>query len=108
MKSFSAALLLVCALAGFPGRAAAQISVASGPKNTTAHGYYVTKFRIAFDSVNRVYLQAWDDPAHGRARGQFLDTLGNPIGAPFDLTPSGGTGWVNVTFGGPSNTPRFP
>ncbi len=83
------------------------LNMAAGPKSTTSHGYYVPKFRVAFDPINRVYLQVWDDPAHGRARGQFLDTLANPIGAPFNVTASPGTGWVNITFGGPANKPRF-
>ena len=59
--------------------------------------------KIAFDTVNQVYLAVSGDS------GWFFDKDGVPIGNPFKIALENipNTAWPNVAFGGPATDPTF-
>jgi len=94
---------VVCALlASFAGTASADVRTTG-----IAHPPYTgTRYDIAFDSTNQVYLLTTD----ASVRGQWIDKNGNLIGGLFTIAsePAGTyTSWSTVTFGGPDSNPTF-
>jgi hypothetical protein len=82
--------------------ASAQISIVSQTFATTG---FQLEYKVAFDSVNQVYLVvASSSPVYGR----FVSVDGVPLGSSFVISAeAAGVGWPNVTFGAPSGDAVF-
>jgi len=107
----SLSVLALGALLGLAAPAEAQISGGGG-----ATLPWTSRWDVAYDSVNKVYLLLFDGHPSSRTlrpvMGQFADVNLQPIGGMFDITSEYATNgeapsWATVTFGGTTSDPTF-
>lgn len=79
--------------------AAAALTRIAGPTPILSESRLLVKFDTAFDTLNQVYLAVWGTQHAGPTNGQFLNTAGAPIGAPFAISdgPSH-AGWARAIY----------
>jgi len=105
----SVPVLALCLIAAIAAPAVAQIS-----RTRVTPIPWTSRWDVAYDSVNQVYLLLGDGHPSSRTsvRGQFIGRDGNLIGGLFNITDEfADTGeapsWATVTFGGTPSDPTF-
>ena len=105
----SVPVLALCLIAAIAEPAVAQIS-----RTGVTPLPWASRWDVAYDSVNQVYLLLGDGHPSSRThvKGQFIGRDGNLVGGIFDITTEfADTGetpsWATVTFGGTPADPTF-